>query len=191
MPLARTALAVSVALGLLVTTPGCKKGGGASDTGAAHDPTAWEDLKSDEGGFTVRMVKGAKASKESVQSPIGPLETRTWIGEDEAKMYFVSFTVYPSALPNVEGALDGARDGAAKNISGKVLQEKKLKVGEHSARDLIISAESKGKPVTVRARLALTGTRLYMLQVIVPEAATTADDADATRFFDSFKLKPG
>ena len=152
----------------------------------------WKELTSAEGGFTIQMIDGAKMSKEKTPTALGDVELVTWLGENEGKVYYVAFVDYPKgALKNAEGALDGARDGAVKAVKGTIVSEKRIKVAGHPARDLAVSAQAEGTTLALRVRLIMAANRLYTLQVVVPGGSLAVAETEATRFFDSLRLKGG
>ena len=103
--------------------------------------------------------------------------------------YSIAYTVYPvdpvGAMDgNPELVLDGARNGAAKNVGGTVSSEKRVTVGKYRGRDISIVIADKS--VTVWLRMVSAQNRLYTLQAILPSHPTR--DPEVTRFFESFKL---
>jgi hypothetical protein len=157
---------------------------------AAAPANEWAELASDDGSFTIRMIAGVKPERDKVDTALGRLDTVTWVGERGTRVYYVGFVDYPKGkIVNPKGALDGARDGAVKNVHGKVLGEKPMTVGKWPARDLAVAAESKGIAMGMRVRFVMAGDRLYTLQVLQPGGSAAEIDADATQFFDSLRLK--
>jgi uncharacterized protein (TIGR03067 family) len=89
----------------------------------------------------------------------------------------------------VKKSLDKARDLftrdlKGKDLKGKVVSEKDIKLGKYPGRafDIKVAGE------IVRARIYLTGTRMY--QVTVTGSKELVDGADAKKFLDSLKIEP-
>jgi hypothetical protein len=96
----------------------------------------------------------------------------------------VTFADYPETFLGVSAkkVLDGVRDGM-KGKDGVVKKDEDIKLdGNFPGRELRIEA---GKRV-IRARVFLTGTRLY--QVMVTGEKQAADGKMADDFFKSFEL---
>src|SRR5262245_56195662 len=60
--------------------------------------------------------------------------------------------------------LDAARDGALRNIKGKVVREKDLHLGDHRGREVYVEAPKLGKAL-LRMHFYIVGQRLYQLMV--------------------------
>jgi hypothetical protein len=87
----------------------------------------------------------------------------------------------------LEARLDGARDGAIRNVNGKLREEKKLTLeGKYPGREFI--ADVPEKKLVLRARLYIVNGRLY--QTLVVGVADFANSDTATKFLDSFALAP-
>jgi hypothetical protein len=80
--------------------------------------------------------------------------------------------------------LDGAKNGAIKNINGKLIREAKITLGKHPGRQF--SAELPGSKGVMKARVYLVGKRLYQIMAVGPKDFT--DSADVKKMFDSFEL---
>jgi len=84
----------------------------------------------------------------------------------------------------LERRLDGVRNGAVRNIRGTLIDEKKITLGRHPGREIVVDLpEQKGR---LRDRLCIAGGRLYQVMVVGREGWVGSPDAD--RFLDSFRL---
>ncbi len=86
----------------------------------------------------------------------------------------------------IQQRLDGARDGAIKNIGGTQTSSTSIVMaGKYPGREFSasITQPTKGQ---VRARIWLVGTRLYQIMVVGTDSYATSKDS--TAFLDSFQL---
>ena len=95
-------------------------------------------------------------------------------------------------LPDGESAemiqtrLDGARDGAVRNINGSLQSSNAVTLnGKYPGREFS-AAITKPKQGQVRAKVFLVGKRMYMIQVIGTDSFCTS--SQATEFLNSFVL---
>jgi hypothetical protein len=87
----------------------------------------------------------------------------------------------------IQARLDGARDGAIKNVGGQLLSSKAITLGKKKYPGREFSAKAT-KPVEglLRARIYLVGTRLYQVVVMGTKEYATSKETDA--FLDSFQV---
>ena len=79
--------------------------------------------------------------------------------------------------------LNGGRDGAISKIHGALLDEQRLQIGGHQARD--IQARSSQNSM-LNIRLIADGQQFFMLTV--ETAGQKVDSKNVQKFFDSLKL---
>jgi hypothetical protein len=137
----------------------------------------WRELKSTEGGFAALMP--AKPRYEARVLGGAPTVTmHLWSARAANSVFGVGYADYPA----VDAAtLDSTRDALAKNIGGRVLEERPLVQNGFSGREFV--AESGA--TRLRARLLVSGTRLYQLAVLGEPNAVAAADVDL--FLSSFQ----
>lgn len=148
--------------------------------------TKFEEFAPKGGRFTVQMPPGPKEQNNTVKTAIGPIEVHMFVCEpDPSTAYIVGYSDYPEAMmkkADTEKVLDGARDGAVKNVNGKLDWEKKVTIDGHSGRDFALSTERfKG-----RDRIYLVNDRLYQVMLVGTKDFITSKDGE--KFLDSFKL---
>lgn len=160
-------------------------------------PAAWadrdrelklEEYTSDAGKFRVKFPgKPRVDSKELASGPGGvqaiPVTTERVEGHNGV-VFAVTFADYPDTFLGVKAktVLDGVRDGM-KGKDGVVREDREVTLGGTiPGRELRIEA---GKRV-IRARVFLTGTRLY--QVMVTGERQPADGKSADEFLRSFEV---
>jgi hypothetical protein len=83
----------------------------------------------------------------------------------------------------VEEVLDLARDGAISAVHGDLLDEQRIQVDGHQARDIQARSEQGSM---LNARLIADGQRLVSLTV--ETAGQEVDSKNVQKFFDSLKL---
>jgi hypothetical protein len=138
-------------------------------------------------GFSVMMPGEPKEQKKSVKTPAGDVEITMNVAEPAANYTFViAHTDYPeAALKNSseDQRLDAYRDAAVREVKGKIINEKKIKLAKFPGRDVVIELSPKGQ---LHARFYVVDNRLY--QLTVGGTKEQASSKDAEKFLDSFKL---
>lgn len=76
--------------------------------------------------------------------------------------------------------LEGARNGALGDVSGKLVSESRLSYKGHPGLDITADAE-KGQKVSMRGRIFLIGPRLVILLAVGPRGRLA--ETDVQRFF--------
>jgi hypothetical protein len=153
--------------------------------GSACGPS-WADVEPADGRFSIRMPGEPTEQTRTLKTVAGEIAMRIYAVEDSRASYMVSFADYPVdivAASTPETVLDGARDGAAVNISGKVLHERAFVFQGHPARDVVVLDAME---VELRMRIVLVGRRLY--QVAFTTERGSPVDAVGVTFRDSFRL---
>jgi hypothetical protein len=150
---------------------------------------SWKEVANKDGGFVVLMPGTAVSQTESLRTPSGPIDLVMYIVErkKEETVYIAMFCEMPENVFKMgtdEQRLDYARKRAVASTKGKLVSEKKIKLGTYPGRELVFELENKGQ---VRQRVYAVKDKLYQLLVSGPREQTTSKDAD--RFLDSFKLK--
>lgn len=142
------------------------------------------------GKFTAEFPGSPKEQSQAMPTPLGTITAYIVGYESRSAAYMVMYADYPQShvqSTSADEILDGACDGAASNINGRVISKTPITIGNHPGRELRVSATHEGKQVEVRNRVYLVGNRLY--QVLVTSAPGGTQDSTANRFVDSFKLK--
>ncbi|MBK6464210.1 MAG: hypothetical protein IPF92_24900 [Myxococcales bacterium] len=94
--------------------------------------------------------------------------------------YGAMWSDYPSAPEDSAGALLGAQEGSLGTLHAKLVSSRALTINSVPCRAV---ASTIGQ-FAARERLCISGTRFFMVRASIPP---NAQDADATRFLDSFK----
>lgn len=182
----------TLALGLLFVTAcgGSTPAAGAETTPAAGPALSWSVLAPDNSGFRVEFPGTPQEVHQEIPTDIGPVHATMYQLEMNggSLAYLVAFNDYPAELiaqSSAEAMLNGARDGAVGNVSGSLVSEERIQIGEFPGRDIVVDVPAQG--AKTRARIFLVRNRLY--QTVV--AGTSTDDltnANAMHFFQSFQL---
>jgi len=148
--------------------------------------TKFEAFAPKGGRFTVQMPGQPKEQKSTAKTAIGPIDIHMFVYEaDPNTAYMVGYNDYPEGMmkkADPEKVLDGARDGAVKNVNGKLDWEKKITIDGHPGRDFAVTAEG----LSVRDRIYLVNDRLYQVMLVGSKDFITGKDGE--KFLNSFKL---
>ncbi len=149
----------------------------------------WTEYRSNKGGYSVEMPHAPKESSDKIPTDVGTItfhmalsEGRTW-GFASAYADFPDWTVDKK---DAKELLHGARDGALRNIGGKLEKESWIELEGHPGIELVFSAPS--QKIKAKARIYLVKNRLY--QVLGGQTEDAYDEAELDRFLDSFRLRP-
>lgn len=156
----------------------------------------WVIIKSKAEGYQVAFPGQPVEENESVDSELGKLKMNmlTYEVTDEATdknlVYLFNYTDYPegkldySDSAMVESILDGAVNGAAKNVEGKIISVTPLTYKEHAGKEVRI--DFKDGMAVIAIRCYLVKNRIYLLEVI----ALTENDKNEnqSKFLNSFEL---
>ncbi len=150
----------------------------------------WASFAPKGGKFTVKMPGKPKTlPAQDIAYPGGKSKLNMFILEVEGGKgaYMVAYNDFPAELINddvAEAALDGAQEGAVKNVKGKLLSSKKITLQKkYPGRDFTFEVGGIGQ---ARARVYLVEGRLYQSAVFGSEELIKSDDTKT--FLDSFKV---
>ncbi|MFO0818267.1 MAG: hypothetical protein U1A77_10020 [Pirellulales bacterium] len=111
---------------------------------ATHAHAAeWQKVSPPGTDLVIEMPGEPKASNQKIDTVAGQIEVTLYILEVDGLAYLVNSTSIPPNAPmaTIDERLNGARDGALQNTKGKLVSEKKIKVGVNQGRDLVIEKE--------------------------------------------------
>jgi hypothetical protein len=100
--------------------------------------------------------------------------------------FALGYCDYPQHMmrgANIEMMLDGARDGAVRNVNGTLVSENRINIQGNSGREVHATIPQGD----LHARFFIVGNRMYMLMAIEGRGEKIPD-ADRKRFFESFQL---
>jgi hypothetical protein len=160
----------------------------ASQPGA----TIWLIVDRVADGFTVEMPGTITEFQVPAYNELGGVEPVEMIEASPGSevTYAVTWADNPpverSAREDVERTLDMARNGALSRTGTTLTDESRSALGAYTSRDFSGRNDSGG---ILKARLILTGRRLYMLITTFP-ASSANHEKDVKHFFNSFTLMP-
>jgi len=146
--------------------------------------TAWKTVRPEGGVFTCEMPGEPKRTSQKVPTPAGTIDVVAYMLEVTSGAYVVSATPIPRNAPAVstQQRLDGARDGAVKNVNGTLISEKQIKLDNNPGRELLVKGP---QGVFMHQRMFLINNQLVQAVAV---SQTKAESADITHFFNSLKL---
>jgi hypothetical protein len=155
-------------------------------TAAGEKLAPWSEYRSDKGNFKVLLPDQPKEQISTQQTAAGEVKTTINMVEAGDVAVGVGYNdLPPDAVRDQDSTvlLENGRDGAVKNINGKLISDKLVALGAYPG--LEFSAEVQ-QDYRYLARIYLIKDRLYQLVFLAPQ--DQIDDATVARFFDSFEL---
>ena len=146
----------------------------------------WQESTSSDGRYRVSFPGTPSKKVETVPTAIGTLTATFDAVELPTGAYAVCWCDYPEEVldgVDPQAILDGARDGAAQRVRGKVVQDTAVQIGAVPGKEIRIETQA---GVSLRVRLCLVENRLY--QAIVTGPKPFEASADTQTFLDSFEL---
>jgi hypothetical protein len=162
---------------------------GPVDTRSAKAaPDTWMEFAAADHGFEARFPVAPKKEDISMPGPMGTVPAAVWMAEQGDEFVGVTVMTIPAPMLaefNVDGALDGGRDGMINNVGGTIVSEKQAKIAGHDARAIVAKVPNPAGELELEARLLWVSPRLYQLMALTPSSSTSTA---AQKFFDSFVL---
>ncbi|MCW5941316.1 MAG: hypothetical protein KIS66_03740 [Fimbriimonadaceae bacterium] len=143
----------------------------------------WAEFKAREAGFGIKFPTKPKTEESKPGDPKGVVTLTSIIGDE---VYLVAYNDLPDfdgALPAIPGLLETSKNGFAEGFGGKVVSEQKIKLGPLDALEVMVRDPG---GLHARGRIYIIGRRLYQTFVFNP--TSNANDVNAKRFLDSFRL---
>ncbi len=165
--------------------------GVASSTAPASAPKdEWVLFSPSDGKFKLRLPQQPKLERHNTQTQAGPVELSLFTAMGGSGVaYQIGYSDFPEARlaqQPPDQVLRGAQEGAVRNVGGKLLSERQLRVHGHPAREYSVEVVKQGMTLSYWGRIVLVAARLYQLQMI--GLVGQVKDAERERFFDSFEL---
>jgi hypothetical protein len=159
--------------------------GGLALLGMASSAFAqWTEHRFAEG-YRIEFPGTPKSFQQEVQTAVGPIKIYTQSLNRNGLDFFSAYNRYPNDAPP-ERRLEGARDGAVKNVKGILREEESLTIGGAPAKRIIIDVPD---PRVVGVQLIVVrGNSLYQAVVVGPVGSESSPDV--ARFINSFALEP-
>jgi len=149
----------------------------------------WTEYRPAGGGYRVVLPGQPEVEASDMSTAAGPVKVTSATVEIGPHAFVAMHRVYPKGvLSDANAALDRGRDGALRDKTRTLREERRLLVGGQPARRLVVDATSDGRAVTLFALMVASGDALY--QMIFVTDAASAIPADGERFLASFALLP-
>lgn len=179
-PLNRLATSVIFLLCLGVVT-GCGNSG-------LPPQSEWTKVTSDDGRVSALFPRPPESQSQSVDTALGKLDIKITMYESGSNAFLTSHMTYPvdPAEYDVQAGLSGASQGAARNVSGTILEDKDIEAFGFPGKSILISTPQ-GAFVRGRIFIDPAGPTLFQAQVVGTRAAI--DGPDTAAFLDSVTLK--
>jgi hypothetical protein len=151
----------------------------------------WITFSSDEGGFSLLLPQQPQEQRQPVQTDVGTVEAIMYLVEAGNTAFGAGFSDFPAstAAADPDAVLAGARDGAANNVNGTVVDEQPIELNGFPGLEIAVeipAASSVPGGALYRAQLFLVNNRLYQVIYVAPKA--DEDPADYQKLFTSFQL---
>lgn len=152
-------------------------------------PAKWETVS--EGGFSVELPGKPNKQTQTVNTPAGPIAINMFTTETGGEAFIVGYNDFPAQAANIvpaETILNSARDGAIKNVNGKVTSERSINLNGNPGKEFVGDSTTPMEG-TFSARIYWVKPRLY--QVLYVHRKGTAASENGQKFMNSFKLTGG
>ncbi len=146
----------------------------------------FEEYYSADGRFSILFPGEPEESLQSVTTVAGQINLVMVSAGSKKSGFVVGYADYPRNVvenSDPEKVLDGARDGAVRNVRGQLTDETTLDFHGHPAREIRVEV---AKKTSIRSRLILIENRLYQVMVISQSARIL--NGKGSEFFDSFTV---
>jgi len=164
----------------------------ATGTGSTQPPEG-VDLGSSQGRFNVKFPPGFTNPQEGtkeVETPAGKLMMTIYTSaQDTTSAYMVAYLDYPEEAFNagIEAMLDGAREGALKNMSATLEKQESVTLSGHPGRSMTFNGTSQGRPVYGRIDYYIAKPRLYQILFLTSNKEQVSSP-EITACFSSFAI---
>ncbi|MBA3453314.1 MAG: hypothetical protein H0T42_09510 [Deltaproteobacteria bacterium] len=153
---------------------------------AGFDKAVWKAFTKKNANFSVMMPGTPKEETATEQTAAGPIKLWQASVIGGTKAYFVSYSDLPKSTwkGDPKTMLEGARDGAAKRVQGKVVTDRELKLADrYPGREFKVLV---GDKLELTQRVYLVKHRLYQVNMGCMVKGCT--EAEVQEYLDSFKL---
>lgn len=150
-------------------------------------------VNSAESKFIAAFPKKYGAIKKNVmpvETALGTIQANNFSATSQVTLLLISQSNYPASLFKKQTALqtvDGAANGAMKNINATVESKREYNQGGIAGRSVVFKTSQKGKQAYGRADFWVLPPRLYQVMAI-SENPAEINSADVQGFFRSFQI---
>jgi len=152
---------------------------------AGFDKT-WKAYQKKDANLEVMMPGTPKEDSSTEETAAGPIKLWQASFIATSKAYFVSYSDLPKSTwkGDPKTMLEGARDGAAKRVQGKVVADRELMLADkYPGREFKVVV---GEKMELTQRVYLVKHRLY--QINMGCMAKGCTDEEVQEYLNSFKL---
>lgn len=147
----------------------------------------WSEYRPAGVGYRIEMPAAWSVSSESVPTDLGPIAMNMATVDQGARAYMAIHSIFPQSHIDrtpAETLLNNARDGAVRNVKGKLLNERRIMLQGNPGRHILVDTPDN----RVSQRFVLVGNKL--IQAIYVGAAGDEFQPNVVRFFNSFTIQP-
>jgi hypothetical protein len=148
----------------------------------------WETLSED--GITVDMPGKPTKQAQDIPSAAGKATGQMFTLDKGSEAYILAYHEFPESISKAnldpKVLLNGASDGAVKNIDGKVASERDITNGSYPGKEIVGSGSKDGKEIEFTIRLYWAKSRLVQALFLAEKGKT--DQKNAAKFLDSLKI---
>ncbi len=194
-------IALTLGVVILAFSAGCRQSAANTSNNANSPVAATSDSEpvpvntklftSEAGGFSIATPGEMRETTQDVPTAAGNIKIslyQTTLGENA---FVAGYSDFPAAVlkqTSTDKMLDGARDGAARNVNGTVVSDTKITLDGSPGREIVIHGKApSGQEATAKVRYYLVKNRLYQIMVVTPKGNGGAAGTDD--FLQSFKLQ--
>jgi hypothetical protein len=151
-----------------------------------------KEFRSEAGKFAITTTRRLTEATTPLDTPAGAVYMHLFTADQDKNSIAVGYSDYPEDVVNATDPntmLDNACIGAVRNVNGTLISKDEITLEGNLGREIVANtATSTGEAVTVKARLYLVKSRLYMVMILAKRGDLTREVTDD--FFVSFKLLP-
>lgn len=164
-----------------------------SSSAASSATTEPTELSSEGGRFSVTFPSGFSKAQEStmpLETAVGKLDMKVYTAtKGQGSVFMAAYIDYPenAFAAGTEKMLDGAREGALKNLNGQVDHQEEVTLDGNPGRSMTFTGKTGGMDVYGRVDYYIVKPRLYQILFLSQDKAMV-EDAGITEAFGTFKL---
>lgn len=151
--------------------------------------TPWEPFNSPEGKFSVLMPSEPELQTRDIHAENGDAKYYRYSAINGVGLFSVMYFVHPVEAKDDaerEARLELMCNGIIKNLDGKVIFDRKVKLYGYPGREFIIKKTEDGEENVYQWKVFAVNNRLYQLAVTTD--AKDSESTDVAKFFNSFAL---
>ena len=137
------------------------------------------------GRFSVLMPETPTDKVETTPSEHGPYTTHLFVVRDTVSVYLIGWVDYDASFNfNRQAELEANRDNFVSGIKATLLTSNPTIIDGYNAIEFVAETSDR----VFKSRVYMVGRRPY--QIVIGSPKGQDDSAQASRFFNSFKVRP-